>query len=396
MSVDSVESALASLGSSGLTDANKARLEAFPDLSRFAREFARLGEAERSKSFFTPEHGKLTAGNKEYFHYSEAQLASDLLGDAFAPDLPPIAPAGPFGAYDADRVAAAKQALDQDGYVIWPERLSTGFLDRLVQLLGEVPFFERTTGAPVDGYDAATATQHGSNAIDVVSQMDLIRLPEFQQLMFDPSAVDLAQKYLGCAPIHTQTAVWWTIGASLDEKELSRAALLFHQDKDYVKFLKCFIYLTDVEEVNGPHVYVRGSHRDYRDVHADARFSRRFSDDEIRASFGADRVAPITGPKGAIAFVDTSGYHKGAPVIEGHRLILQLEWACSLYLTGRQPFVSSVLGPDALALRERAPRMFAKYDDDAFERWDALNAQSAKKSKFLTRIGRSIRKRLPV
>jgi hypothetical protein len=42
----------------------------------------------------------------------------------------------------------------------------------------------------------------------------------------------------------------------------------------------------------------------------------------------------IIAPRGTLIAVDTSGLHKGKPVVAGHRLILQLEYTSALFGQG--------------------------------------------------------------
>lgn len=77
-------------------------------------------------------------------------------------------------------------------------------------------------------------------------------------MITDMNFFAIAQEYLACKPIHDLVLMWWS--APHSNKASSEAAQLYHFDMDHLKFLKFFIYLTDVDEHNGPHCYVRKSH----------------------------------------------------------------------------------------------------------------------------------------
>ncbi|HEX4461815.1 MAG TPA: hypothetical protein VIA18_27735, partial [Polyangia bacterium] len=68
----------------------------------------------------------------------------------------------------------------------------------------------------------------------------------------------------------------------------------------------------------------------------------RLPDEAIARGYGADRMRELTGPRGTIIAVDTSGFHKGKPLVAGHRLMFQLE------------FTNSFFGVDAAPVRGRA------------------------------------------
>jgi hypothetical protein len=105
-------------------------------------------------------------------------------------------------------------------------------------------------------------------------------------------------------------------------------AQLYHQDRDRLSFLKFFVYLTDVEVENGPHMYIRGTHRK---TPWSLRSDGRKTDAIVEQAGLGGRVAEMIGPSGTLMAVDTAGLHKGKPPISGDRLVLQVEFATSLF-----------------------------------------------------------------
>lgn len=97
------------------------------------------------------------------------------------------------------------------------------------------------------------------------------------------------------------------------------------------------MYLSDVTSVHGPHTYVRGSHLNELHVHTGS-LSTRVSDEEVERIYGAERAVKVQGSKGTLLVGDTSCVHKGLPVQEGYRLMLQFEYALSLYQSPVLPF----------------------------------------------------------
>jgi len=88
----------------------------------------------------------------------------------------------------------------------------------------------------------------------IKDQNDLAQKAFFQKLAFDPYILSIAASYLGCVPIHVQTNIWFSFPTFQEKNNLSTNAQMFHQDKEFIKFIKLFIYLSDVGEENGPHV----------------------------------------------------------------------------------------------------------------------------------------------
>ena len=178
--------------------------------------------------------------------------------------------------------------------------------------------------------------------------------------MADESILRLAQDYLGAAPLQNLVAGRWSAPGG---GSASAAAQLFHFDLDRPRFLKLFVYLTDVDSDTGPHAFVRGTHRD---LPAAFRVDRRYSDDEVELAFPG-KVVRLPGPRGTVFLADTRGLHKGEPVIRGHRLVFQLELASSLFgQTYTRPVLRRPIPALADAVR-RFPSVYRRFtftDDD--------------------------------
>jgi hypothetical protein len=88
---------------------------------------------------------------------------------------------------------------------------------------------------------------------------EVIASPEVQALLCDWSILSVAQSYLRARPIADVMAFWWT--TAFNAQPSPAAAQYFHFDMDRIKWLKFFIYLTDVGPDAGPHAFIAGSHR---------------------------------------------------------------------------------------------------------------------------------------
>jgi hypothetical protein len=145
-----------------------------------------------------------------------------------------------------------------------------------------------------------------------------------QQLLTDPSLLRLAQLYLGARPVQDLVAMWWSAAVS---GGTSAAAQEYHFDLDRLSFVKFFVYVTDVGPRQGPHVFVRGTHRRlpraFREDH-------RYTTSTVEQAF-PDDVVRVFGERGTMFVADTRGLHKGLPVEHGARLMFQLQYASSLF-----------------------------------------------------------------
>lgn len=147
---------------------------------------------------------------------------------------------------------------------------------------------------------------------------DLIAIKEIAEIASDPNILNVVSDFLGCKPTLSSVNMW----KSLEGKENAKAAQNFHRDMDDFKFVKLFIYLTNVDMESGPHVYIESS-----SIDKSFRKIGRFNDQEIEAHYGANKVKYFTEPMGSVFFVDTFGIHKGLLPKGKNRLLLQLEYS---------------------------------------------------------------------
>jgi len=128
----------------------------------------------------------------------------------------------------------------------------------------------------------------------------------------------LIKSYFNAVPKVDNKAIWWSMP---DNEE--REAQFWHRDIDNIFFLKCFIYITDVDDESAPHYYIQNSHRS----NSNLRF-RRFNDEDlIKQGYEVPTVG-LTGPRGTMIFEDTFGLHRGStPRNEKVRCILQYQFS---------------------------------------------------------------------
>jgi len=236
--------------------------------------------------------------------------------------------------YDAEFVARTSRELGQQGYSLIADFVTPEDCDAIITFLGResLAFREDLSGTIHHGYSQANVDRASSNVTRIIDQSALLACPAIAKLAFDPNLVAVAQQFLGAPPVHTQTNCWWSKHHSDDLEHIKAAAQQFHQDRDYIRFLKVFIYLTDVDEDGGPHEFIAGSNADYAQVSKNRlRSSKRLSDEYLESVYPKDRFRKFTATRGSIILEDTSGFHKGNPIVSGHRLMLQLEYVSSLF-----------------------------------------------------------------
>lgn len=324
--------------------------------------------AEIELSFFNKDHHEDTLSEKNMLNHHLSCLLAELIGDIYSVRLPLEGHSDFLGDFTVEQITTISKEIEEKGYYIWPELLPKQMIDRLLDALQDKRYKNRITGKEIIGGQAAesNAKYNGTWWVENASELSA-RMP-FQDIAMDPAILAVAQTFLGTTPIHVQTNSWWSFPAPVSantKKKIDRLenknAQRFHQDQEFVTFLKVFIYLSDVAENNGPHVYVEGSANDYEDKLPSKVSSDRRTDEDIYKAFGKERVKSITGKKGQVAFVNTRGFHRGSSVVNGHRLLLQLEYASSLYFNPVNSFDVTSLSAAHKLLHEKIPRIFLNY-----------------------------------
>jgi len=124
--------------------------------------------------------------------------------------------------------------------------------------------------------------------------------------------------------------MWWH--TNFHSQPDSEAAQFYHFDLDRLKWLKIFIYLTDVGPQDGPHSFIQGSHAPggIPQKLLDRGYVR-LSDAEVLSNYGSGKEIRFSAPRGTIIVEDTRGLHKGNPVFGKSRLILQMQLSNSLF-----------------------------------------------------------------
>jgi hypothetical protein len=133
----------------------------------------------------------------------------------------------------------------------------------------------------------------------------------------------LAKKYLHTTnlSVRAQCYISNPFNSSYDEKK--RNAQVFHYDCDYKKFFKVFIYLSDVDELSGPHIYMEKTHKKKFLEHIVA---ERFDDEEILNKYGNDKKKVFVNRQGSVIIEDTFGFHKGEPPKSQTRSMIIFEY----------------------------------------------------------------------
>ena len=168
------------------------------------------------------------------------------------------------------------------------------------------------------------------------SRAKLIESKVIRKILQNNNYLFIAYNYFKNRPYFSNIDMWWSTARgkkpTIKSETTNKSAHFFHFDLDRPKWLKLFIYLSDVDNESGPHEYVEGSHNVYsKPKKILSKGYTRISSNEIKKFYKKNKIKKILGKKGTMFIADTSSFHRGIPPQKKNRLILVIEYSNSLF-----------------------------------------------------------------
>ena len=223
--------------------------------------------------------------------------------------------------------------LSHSGYVTLGRLLDSEQCDDITAFLRDKLLYDRDQERPAF---VSAQTPPGVRVADYHLR-DIVACPHILALANSKLLLGLAARYLRCQPTISALGLRWSFPAREGESVLQA----FHRDSEDWRYLKVFVYLTDVDASAGPHVYVHGSHLTQAPVRL-----RFYSDAEIAGAHRPEQLLTATGTRGFCFAVDTAGIHKGAAPLHHPRLMLQIQYSllpCYAYRYEPQPYAGALV-----------------------------------------------------
>ena len=187
-------------------------------------------------------------------------------------------------------------------------------------------------GAYVAGPERCTLDEARGGNFASFPISEVFNCPHLVEIANTSETLAIVERFVGTTPTILGYSAWWTFA----QPDHPIEAQLFHLDGDDYRFVKMFIFLTDVGHEDGPHTFFERTHdpdhlRAIRDNWPGGRreFENwlfgmlRKSDAQSRRALGAEPVE-LTGPRGTRFLVNTFGVHKGPPPRNSDRLLCQV------------------------------------------------------------------------
>lgn len=239
---------------------------------------------------------------------------------------------------DRHRPAANAATLREEGAAVLGTLLDPVQIAEIRHHLAGRPVYNMHTHAhsdgvlrPIDG----EARRYHFGSYDLATTLVV---PHLLELANRPEVVALAESYLDCVPTIYGMYLWWSFGG---HPGIGPSNNELHRDADDVRFCTLFVYLTNVDEETGPHVFIRRTHSAQALAGLIASgVPERVEEGDLRQltctpAYVNDRLyewafhqhfLTLVGPAGTAAMIDTNGLHKGALPKSRDRLILMVRY----------------------------------------------------------------------
>ncbi len=122
-------------------------------------------------------------------------------------------------------------------------------------------------------------------------------------IVFSDVVIDIATEFYGARPAITGCNLLKSFVNDLPEAGYN----MFHVDVQSPRFIKFFVYPSDVDEETGPFCIVKGSHRRKP---AGWRMNNNRTLTDIKNTFGADSVHRITARAGDLIIANPTAFHR--------------------------------------------------------------------------------------
>jgi len=218
----------------------------------------------------------------------------------------------PLHLLDSKNPAAPLAELRRNGITTLPALLSAAQLEDVSAYLRDKPV-EDPRGQQFRLSEAPAGTRLASYPLKTI-----IECPHLLEAANRPEILALAQAYIGARPLISATRIDCTFPTGGGPVDVQR----FHRDYDDWRFFKLFIYLTDTDTEEGPHEFVRTSHR-----YSGRWRANFFSPEYIANRYGDDAVARMCGPRGTSFIADTWGIHRGGVPQNRLRVLFQVTYS---------------------------------------------------------------------
>ena len=116
----------------------------------------------------------------------------------------------------------------------------------------------------------------------VSGYLDLKKKSILKDFLTSKEVLSIVKNYLNPKHISINASFFISNPVETSEKKKYSDAQFFHWDNDFTKFLKFYVYLTDIDTDSGPHIFVEKSHKFKKKQH---KLCRVYNDNDIYQNY---------------------------------------------------------------------------------------------------------------
>ena len=162
---------------------------------------------------------------------------------------------------------------------------------------------------------------NAKNISRVTGFIDLNKNSKVKTFLTSKPMVSLVKNYLNTEKFSISAQFFISTPVKTNDQEKYGNAQFFHWDNDFSKFLKLYIYLTDVDDDSGPHIYIPKTHKNKK---LKTILPRLYDDNLIYDLYKTKKK--YKGKIGSIFFTDGYGIHKGEIPNKNPRIIINVHF----------------------------------------------------------------------
>jgi hypothetical protein len=186
--------------------------------------------------------------------------------------------------------------ISENGYCHLGKLFSDDEVNELLNLIKNEPGYNYHIAANSYNREAKVFTEDLDWNVLSYEPSVFLRSKTLLDKITKPEILSLVQSYLGCFPtMYSVNCVW----SKFTNQEFKTQ--LVHRDYDDFKFVSFFVFLTDIDDNNGPHMYYPKTQN---------------GEDQ------SEEPIIVKGEKGTAFLADVYGLHNGVPLKSGNRCLL--------------------------------------------------------------------------
>jgi hypothetical protein len=244
--------------------------------------------------------------------------------------------------------------VNEQGYYVIKDFLNADQVEKIKQELNKYEYFAPAPNKETLTYvkledlrksgpaDKSTPPMHLTNFTGV----DMDKDSGIGRMMTDTFMADISAAYFQSQAYLTEVTAYHTKAKSRElytSDDIHGSAQAWHFDYADLRFLKFFLYLTDVNMENGPHTFAVNTQEDkfiqpenedgfYKPGfrrYPNGTFTGQIKNEWVVNAVGRERVKEFCGTKGMLIIENTSGLHKGGDCVSGSREMLSFTFGIS-------------------------------------------------------------------